>query len=149
MKRSKVNAKTVVEDFSPDAETDRPAPKLPVEESDDEQKNEQPSEQKSETESESEQEPKLEQTADVRPPAARRPTTGSRFMDAVHPALDMKSTTASTMPVPSRPIMIIPVEEPSTDKDHETTKQQDELLVTPFLPDATQKSKNGHSAVQI
>ena len=132
--------KTVVEDFSPDAETDRPAPKLPVEESDDEQKNEQPSEQKSETESESEQEPKLEQTADVRPPAARRPTTGSRFMDVVHPALDMKSTTASTMPVPSRPIMTVSrVEELPTDKDHETTKQQDELLVTPFLPDANAK----------
>lgn len=132
--------KTVVEDFSPDAETDGPAPKLPVEESDNEQKQEQQSDKEPETASESEQESESEQSTDVRPPAARRPTTGSRFMDVVHPALDMKSTTASTMPVPSRPIMTVSrVEEPSTDKDSETTKQQDEPLVTPFLPDANAK----------
>lgn len=131
--------KTVVEDFSPDAETDGPAPKLPVEESDDEQKQEQP-EKEPETVPDSEQDSEPEQTVAVRPPAARRPTTGSRFMDVVHPALDMKSTTPSTMPVPSRPIMTVSrSEELSTDKSDEGEKQQDEPPVTPFLPDANAK----------
>lgn len=120
--------KTIVEDFSPDAETDGLAPKLPVEESDDEQKQEQ----------QPDKEP--EQTVEVRPPAARRPTTGSRFMDVVHPALDMKSTTPSIMPVPSPPIMTVSrSEELSTDKGDEVAKQQDEPPVTPFLPDANAK----------
>lgn len=124
--------KTVVEDFSPDAEADGPVPKLPVEESN--------AEQVSEKEPETASGLVPDQTSDGRPPAIRRPTSGSRFMDVVHPALDMKSTTPSSMPVPSRPVtMISRVDLPIATIDNDVAKQQDELPVTPFLPDANTK----------
>lgn len=124
--------KTVVKDFSPEAATDGPVPKLLVEELDDAQKQEPTLRE--------EREAKLDQTSDLRPPAARRPTSGGRFMDVVHPALDMKATSSSLMPVPSRPLTIAPrPEEPSKDTDDETTSQQGEPPVTPFLPDANAK----------
>lgn len=119
-----VREKTVVEDFLPDTDTDAPAPKLPFEE-------------QGQTEEKSSEQ---EQASDVRPSAALRPTSGSRFMDVVHPALDMKSSTPSSFPTPSRPaVTVARPEELSADSDSQSAKSNDELPLTPFLPDANAK----------
>ncbi len=102
--------KTVVEEFTPDADPDEaPAPRLPIEEK------------------------PVEPAPTERPPAVRRPTNGSRFMDVVHPALDMKATTPPPSFTTSRTISSVstPVEPPS--------HPDDQPPLTPFLPDANAK----------
>lgn len=110
-----VREKTVVEDFAPDADTDAPAPQLPVEEK------------------------PVETTELDRPPAVRRPTTGSRFMDVVHPALDMKATTPPPSFTTSRTISSVSTPVEPTVHSDDQPKTDDQPPLTPFLPDANAK----------